>query len=288
MQTPRHAFIAAFTMGLIALAHAAPAVPSATAPPGLDIVAGHAVESRVVVSPQPGPVIVFENGARLTLDTWSAVIAALPGDATVLAYNRPGYGRSAPVDTPRTGEAVVTELRQLLAAKGLRPPYVLVGHSMGGLYMQWFARRYPQEVRALVLVDSVYPRVIKKPEDFPWYARLGERLVLPRAVAHEVDQIHATGEAVLALPEFDDTRIVQLFNVPKDKTAVAVDFGVVNSDAATVALVRGLYPRSRKHVVDSDHQVQTDKPALVVAAIQEALGLSMPAQAMAESGGRGN
>lgn len=244
------------------------------ASPVTDTVQGRRVESRLSGPPAGAPVVVFENGARMTLDTWARVIDGLGTEVTALARNRPGYGGSEAADGPRTGEAIVEELRALLAAKRLKPPYVLVGHSLGGLYMQWFARRYPQEVHALVLVDALYPRVIKRPEDFPWYARLGKRWLMPRAVSDEVDQIHATGEAVLALPPFDDSRIVQLFNVPKSKTAVAVDFGVIDQSAATRDFVRQLYPRARKHVVDSDHQVQTDKPELVIAAIREALALA--------------
>lgn len=246
------------------------------ASPTVELVQGRRVESLLAGPTQGAPVVVFENGARLTLDTWSAVVDAVSRDATVLTHNRAGYGQSEAADGPRSGEAVVEELRALLAARGLKPPYVLVGHSLGGLYMQWFAHRYPQEVRALVLVDSLYPRVIKRPEDFPWYARLGKRWLMPRAVSDEVDQIHATGEAVLALQAFDDSRVIQLFNVPTSKTAVAVDFGVVDSSPQTQALVRQLYPRSRKHVVDSDHQIQADKPELVVAAIREALALGRP------------
>ncbi len=260
-------FLPSLLLAWAGLAAAAAALPT------VDAIAGRPVEALVITAPRAGPVVVFENGARSTLDTWQAVIAGLGPDMTLVAYNRAGYGQSAASAAPRTGEAVVAELRQLLAARGLKPPYVLVGHSMGGLYMQWFARRYPQEVQALVLVDSLYPRIIKKPEDFPWYARLGKRLFMPRAVSDEVDQIHATGESMLALPAYDDSHVVQLFNVPTDKTAIAVDFGVINDDPATLAFVRGLYPRARKHIVDSDHQIQTDKPELVVAAIREALAL---------------
>lgn len=255
----------------------------ALAAPSIDAIQGRRVESLLAGPASGAPVVVFENGARMTLDTWTAVINGLGRDATVFTHNRPGYGQSEAAEGPRSGEAVVEELRALLAAKGLKPPYVLVGHSLGGLYMQWFARRYPQEVQALVLVDSVYPRIIKKPEDFPWYARLGKRWLMPRAVSDEVDQIHATGEAVLAMPPFDDSRVVQLFNVPKDPTAVAVDFGVVDDSAATRNFVKQLYPRARKHIVDSDHQIQTDKPELVVAAIREALTLK-PQAGSSDSG----
>lgn len=253
------------------------------APSTVETVQGRRVESLLVGPSSGRPVVVFENGSRMTLDTWSAVTGALAGEATVFTYNRAGYGQSDAADGPRSGEAVVENLRALLAARGLKPPYVLVGHSLGGLYMQWFARRHPQEVQALVLVDSVYPRFIKKPEDFPWYTRLGKRVLMSRVVSDELDAIHATGEAILAMPSFDDARIVQLFNVPKSKTAVAVDFGMVDSSPATQAFLRQLYPRARKHVVDSDHQVQTDKPELVVAAIHEALAMR-PAGALTGAG----
>jgi len=276
-----HCFASIFA-GLAVCLSLSPAL-AASSTPALQSVQGHRVEFLQAGPSSGAPVVVFENGARMTQDTWTAVINGLGRDATVLTHNRPGYGQSEPVEGPRSGEAVVEQLRALLAAQGLKPPYVLVGHSLGGLYMQWFARRYPQEVQALVLVDAVYPRIIKKPEDFPWYARWGKRLLMPRAVSDEVDQIHATGEAVLALPAFDDSRVVQLFNVPTDKTAVAVDFGVTNDDPATLAFVKGLYPRARKHIVDSDHQIQTDKPELVVAAIREALTLK-PQAASSDSG----
>lgn len=258
-------------------------VPALSAPPSIETVQGRRVEALLSGPSSGAPVVVLENGSRKTLDYWMPVIEGLGPDTTVLARNRAGYGHSEAADGPRSGEAVVEELRALLAAKGLKPPYILVGHSLGGLYMQWFARRHPQEVQALVLVDAIYPRLIKKPEDFPWYARVGKRWLMPRAVSDEVDQIHATGEALLALPVFDDSRVVQLFNVPKSKTAVAVDFGVIDTSPATRAFVRQLYPRARKHVVDSDHQIPTDKPELVVAAIREAMALRPQAGGLASA-----
>lgn len=247
--------------------------PAFAAPPTLETVRGRRVEARVVGPAAGAPVVVFENGSRMTLDSWNAVIDGLGPDATVLAHNRAGYGQSDAVEGPRSGEAVVEGLRALLAAKGLKPPYILVGHSLGGLYVQWFAHRYPEEVRALVLVDAMYPRLIKKPQDFPWYAQLGKRWLLSRSEADEVDEIHATGESILSMPAFDDTRVVQLFNVPKSKTAVGVTFGVFDESPETRQFVRQLYPRARKHMVDSSHRIHVQNPELVVAAIREAMTL---------------
>jgi pimeloyl-ACP methyl ester carboxylesterase len=110
---------------------------------------------------------------------------------------------------------VVEELRQVLRHKGLKPPYVLVGHSLGGLYMQLFARAHPEEVKGLVLVDAMYPREVKATRDFPWAVRLAGRMLFSRTVWREIEKMDETGEAVLALPGIDDKPIVRLVNEPK-------------------------------------------------------------------------
>jgi pimeloyl-ACP methyl ester carboxylesterase len=91
------------------------------------------------------------------MDSWSKVFPEIGKNTTVFAYNRPGYGNSSKAITPRDGATVVEELRALLNSRGLRPPYVLVGHSLGGIYVQLFARKYPDDVVGLVLVDSSHP-----------------------------------------------------------------------------------------------------------------------------------
>lgn len=71
---------------------------------------------------------------------------------------------SRPADqaAPRTGAVVVAELHELLRNSGVQPPYILVGHSLGGLYMSLYARTYPDEVAGLVLVDSAHPEQIER------------------------------------------------------------------------------------------------------------------------------
>jgi pimeloyl-ACP methyl ester carboxylesterase len=216
--------------------------------------------------------VVFENGSRNTLDKWDKVIPEVAKEATVFAYNRPGYGKSDKPATPRDGKTVVEELRQLLRQQGLQPPYTLVGHSLGGLYMQMYARSYPQEVQGVVLVDSVYPGIIKKPEDFPLMTRMAKYVFLNAAMEAEVDQIHSTGQAVLALPWHDDIPVVRLFNVPKSAGAIAVDLGTVNDDKQTRDLVNNMYPKACKVIVDSDHQMQQANPEVVVNAIRDVIG----------------
>jgi pimeloyl-ACP methyl ester carboxylesterase len=169
---------------------------------------------------------------------------------------------------------IVEELRRNLKHKGLSPPYILVGHSLGGLYMQLFARRYPQEVSGIVLVDSLYPKVVKKPEEFPMSTRFGKWLFFSASVAKEIDLIHETGEQGLASGSIDDKPMIKLINRPKGATAVAVDFGAFNLDEETASIVRGLDPNAKKIVVDSDHQMQTANPEEMIGVITEMIDLT--------------
>jgi pimeloyl-ACP methyl ester carboxylesterase len=81
----------------------------------------------------------------------------LEGDTRVCSYDRAGYGWSDPGPRPRDSLRIVTELRSLLEKAGIEPPYVLVGHSFGGLNMRLFSSTYADEVAGLVLVEASHP-----------------------------------------------------------------------------------------------------------------------------------
>ena len=74
--------------------------------------------------------------------------------ATTIAYDRAGVGGSSDGPLPRDARQVATELHAALRDSGVPPPYVLAGHSIGGLYVRVYAAMYPDEVAALVLVDA--------------------------------------------------------------------------------------------------------------------------------------
>jgi pimeloyl-ACP methyl ester carboxylesterase len=251
---------------------------AADSKPVVEPIAGRQVESLTIRHPASPLVVVFEAGSRGTIDKWGKVLEGASRDATVFAYNRPGYGSSEAAATPRDGRTVVEELRQLLRQKSLKPPYVLVGHSLGGLYMQLFARAYPQEVKGLVLVDAMYPRQVKATRDFPWAVRLAGRTLFSSTVWAEIEKMDETGEAVLALPGIDDKPIVRLVNEPKphpgEVPPIALDIGVFRNDRETYEMVQKLYPKARTVVVDSDHQVSLTTPQAVVDAIHEIVAAS--------------
>jgi pimeloyl-ACP methyl ester carboxylesterase len=97
--------------------------------------------------------VVFEAGLGNDWTPWDEVAGEVALHTRIFAYSRPGYGASSPATTPRDPKRIVEELRALLAFEGYAPPYVLVGHSMGGTYMELFAKLHPDEVVGVVLVD---------------------------------------------------------------------------------------------------------------------------------------
>lgn len=212
--------------------------------------------------------VVFENGLGANMAWWEQVIPEVAKHFQTFAYNRPGYGHSAPVATPRDGAHIVEELRALLRAKGLHPPYILVGHSVGGLYMQWFARRYPEEVAGLVLVDSTHPAQQKgmgSPENWPGWLKLVMGVATTSVAKEELNAVDATGDAVLALPALVEKPVVVLSaSQPlQEKSALADHANALRRDVAR------LYPGSRQVWIDSGHAIPLEKPESIISAIRE-------------------
>jgi pimeloyl-ACP methyl ester carboxylesterase len=99
------------------------------------------------------PVVVLESGLGGPLEEWNRVFSKVAAFAPVLAYDRAGVGQSESDRQPPTPPHVAQKLHSLLAQMGLRPPYVLVGHSWGGPLIRMFAGLYPKQVAGLVYVD---------------------------------------------------------------------------------------------------------------------------------------
>jgi pimeloyl-ACP methyl ester carboxylesterase len=110
-----------------------------------------------VIAGQGAPLIVLINGAGGPIEGWFRVMEPLSALGTVFAYNRPGTGGSGKPAVAQTGEVIVESLRALLRQANLSPPYLLVGHSLGGLAVNLFARTFPDEVSGVVLLDATAP-----------------------------------------------------------------------------------------------------------------------------------
>jgi pimeloyl-ACP methyl ester carboxylesterase len=105
------------------------------------------------------PTVVIDSGAGDWSATWSSwVQPGVAGTTRVCTYDRAGLGWSDPGPRPRTAERFADELHTLLQRAGIPGPYVLVGHSLGGLTVRLFAHAYPAEVAGVVLIDAMSPR----------------------------------------------------------------------------------------------------------------------------------
>jgi pimeloyl-ACP methyl ester carboxylesterase len=105
-----------------------------------------------------GPLLVLEGSQGNDFSIWpNSFIQSLKQFSSVLIYNRVGYGQSRYYQTytqPITAKEVASRLHALLTSLHIKQPVVLVGHSIGSIYVQYFARRYPQKTAALILLDG--------------------------------------------------------------------------------------------------------------------------------------
>ncbi len=142
------------------------------APTGRVPVEGGMVAYSRVAQVDLDATVVFQSGLGDGRSTWAGLVQDLakqPGPRTValFAYDRPGYGASSSVDGPRDPCRIAAEMRQVLQASGAKPPYVLVGHSLGGLYQYVYARLYPEDVAGMVLLDPTHPRHLEALRNVP-------------------------------------------------------------------------------------------------------------------------
>lgn len=144
---------AAFIYEAIASKQAAKDYPS----PGQMVDVG-GYDLHLVKSGSGSQTIVFEAGSGETSLSWRDIPDKLAQYATVVTYDRAGYAWSEKATHERTGDQIVHELYSALKQENIPGPYLMVGHSLGGMYARLFAQTYPDEVMGLVLVDA-------RPED---------------------------------------------------------------------------------------------------------------------------
>ncbi len=108
---------------------------------------------HAVVSGSGTPVVVFDGGVGAFASEYAQLQERIASVTTVVTYDRAGYGSSEAGPLPRDSYRVASELRVLLEKLGLAGPYVLVGHSLGGLNAEVFASAYPEDLAGVVLLD---------------------------------------------------------------------------------------------------------------------------------------
>jgi len=123
------------------------------------------------------PTVVLEAGAQSHSIHWWQVQDEVAKFTRVCSYDRPGYGWSDPAPDMSSSQQVAEILHELLEVAGEGPPYLMVGHSMGGVFVRAFAAEYPEEVVGMVLVDSSHEQQnLRYPPEFEEVATLQTEL----------------------------------------------------------------------------------------------------------------
>lgn len=262
--------------------------------PKITDLAGEKIEYAALRVANPRATLVFENGLMLDLKTWEAVAQGLNHCCDLLFYNRPGVGHSESERDQLSPELSAARLQQLLLQQKLAPPYVLIGHSLGGQYAQVFTQRYPQQVNALLLVDALPLGVVKPATEFPWYTRTGLWLFAPRATRQEIANINSMGQYLLKDPQPFRKPMIRLVTqtaTPQPKSAglvknlfngviYAEDFGVwALAPEAAEQRMNDIYPQAEVHTLVANHRVQEQMPDVVVNAIFRLLAQRQQAMA---------
>jgi pimeloyl-ACP methyl ester carboxylesterase len=147
------ALLALAVLGAIYQAIATERAERTYPPPGEMVdVGGYSLHINCVG--QGSPTVILEAGSGLFSAQWVRVQRQVSDTTRVCAYDRAGMGWSEMGPDPRDAKQITSELHTLLGKAGIEGPYVLVGHSFGGMYMQTYAARYPDEVAGVGLVDS--------------------------------------------------------------------------------------------------------------------------------------
>lgn len=145
-----------------------------------------------------GPVtIVFDAGLGHSMLVWRASFEKLSSSYKTLAYDRAGLGYSDKSEAPRTSMEIVNEMHELLKARSIDGPLILVGHYFGGLNMLLFAKTYPEQVKGLLLVESAHPEQLSHLPPIKSWRRTGltlgkwaSPLGLPRLYLSNADAHH--------------------------------------------------------------------------------------------------
>ncbi|HLK66917.1 MAG TPA: alpha/beta hydrolase [Bryobacteraceae bacterium] len=208
--------------------------------------------------------VVLMTGQGRTARDWARVQPAVSHFARVCSYDRSGLGESDPVSKPQSVDEIIEDLHALLQAAGEKAPYLLVGHSIAGIYCRRFATRYPGDVQSFVFVDSSHEEQI-------W------RL-------HEVDPEAPPPNQALASVFFTEpgqrlnwnTKLA-LIVIGRGKTGPPIPQLTEKQNAAFPRIWRELQedlakrsPKGQFRVAEeSGHYIQIDQPELVIQAIRD-------------------
>ena len=221
---------------------------------------------NLCVMGEGSPTVVLAAGANASTSHWARVQPEVAKRTLTVSFDRAGRGFSDSGPLPRSAAATVADLRAALAKIGARPPYVLVGHSLGGLEMRLFAFLHAAEVAGLVLVDSsseAYTAALLRHKSFrDWsrrdYAEVRRTAAMARA-----------GTLLPGTPEFD----ARVYFPPEPELPDALNAAIL-TNRASPAYWRAELSAIREHLggdqvaLAKAHQSLGDMPIVVLTAAE--------------------
>ena len=238
------------------------------------VVAGDVSHHKIHIEGSGARTVILESGLGDTLDVWKDIQPRIAAHCTrTVSYTRAGYVGSDPANGPRDSATIVMELREELDRRNIRPPYVLVGHSLGGLYMQYFARNFPADVTGLLLIDSTHwdqHLVIDAQANQQYLGQREVTLFMPWIMRRELSDSAQAGEEVHASPAVEDVRTIVL------SSTIAPTHAMPDTQARAAQLQNEIaadFPGSRHvFVTGAGHYIQRDRPDVVINAARELAG----------------
>jgi pimeloyl-ACP methyl ester carboxylesterase len=224
----------------------------------------------LVVAGAGSPTVVFEAGLGKGKEVWGSVFNEVAETTRAVAYDRAGYGESERATSAREPMQIVRELRAMLIEEGIPPPYVLVGHSLGGTIMKLYARAFPDEVAGVVLVDARHSEFARRCKQ----AGLPRILYEPPAALFMLARAAMRGELAASTLSTGEARRVGPFpSVPlvvltQNKAVARWPKGLGRLWAASQRNMVRMSRISRMEVCDdSGHNVPKDRPDAIVKAV---------------------
>ncbi|MFE4118722.1 alpha/beta fold hydrolase [Priestia sp. YIM B13448] len=211
--------------------------------------------------------IIFESGYGCTCDYWNPIKEEISKFAQFFIYNRSGLGESEQDARPKDSNQSVENLHILLQNANIKPPYVLVGHSIGGVNVRLYASKYPEEVAAIILLDSCH-------ED--------QNKIMPPLFTEETRSIYFNQFSVEgSLNEIQNSfeqidKVNSLGGIPLTVVSAGLQsYHTTESFAAWNLFQRDLTRLSKKskHIIveDAGHLLHVDQPQIVISIIKSTL-----------------
>jgi len=220
--------------------------------------------------------IVLIAGPGSPLDSWYKLYPEIQTLGTVFSYDRPGTGGSAKPREAQYGETVIAQLRQLLKVAGVEPPFVLVGHSFGGLHANLFAREFADEVAGVLFLEATAPDDVTGLAQYQsaWqraFIRLLDR-VSPREQFDEIRNQLETLKDIAEAPPFPPVPVVVISGGKRLPRWIA-PAALVRERERTQLGLAALSPLGERIVAErSAHFPQMSEPEVVLDALERLIG----------------